>query len=223
MYKFIVLASIGLFGVLSQGFAATVSGRVSVAPRRGPAANVAETLVWLEPLAGAKPRKPETLQIVTRSKSLVPHVAAIPVGSSVQFPNEDPILHNLFSVSAPNNFDLGLYRRNAGKTQKFSSPGLVNIYCNVHPSMSAVLHVMSTPYYMFADTNGQFSFSDIPAGKYRLVAWNEIGGMFEAPVEISANGDVKGSTAVMLDGKMQRPQQHLNKFGQPYSRSTNDY
>src|SRR5689334_10344542 len=140
MNKFIVLASITLCGVLSGAAAATLTGRVSIPARRGPAANLSETLVWLDPVSVVKARKAESAQIVTRSKTLLPHIAVVPVGSTVRFPNEDPILHNLFSISAPNSFDLGLYRRNSGRSQKFDAPGVVNIYCNVHPGMSAVLH-----------------------------------------------------------------------------------
>jgi plastocyanin len=185
---------------------------------------LSETLVWLDPVSVVKARKAESAQIVTRSKTLLPHIAVVPVGSTVRFPNEDPILHNLFSISAPNSFDLGLYRRNSGKSQKFDAPGVVNIYCNVHPGMSAVLHVMSSPYYGFADSAGNFTLADVPAGRYRLMAWNELGGSTQQPVEVTASGEVRGTTTVTLDGKSLRATQHLNKFGQPYSRSnTNDY
>ena len=223
MKNFTLLAILGCAAVLSSVEAATVRGKVSIAPRRGPAPTLSETLVSLQPATTVKPRKPENVQMSTRAKTLVPHILAIPVGSSVQFPNDDPILHNLFSLSTPNNFDLGLYRRNSGKSQTFNASGIVNIYCNVHPSMSAVLHIMSTPYYVFADAAGDYSIPDVPAGKYTLTAWNEVGGATQSQVEITATGEVKGTTNVLLDGKTLRPGQHLNKYGQPYSRSTNDY
>jgi len=89
--------------------------------------------------------------MVTRGKMLLPHVMAVPLGSTVEFPNDDPISHNLFSLTTNNSFDLGLYRKGAGKSQKFDTPGIVNVYCNVHPAMSAVIHVMATPFYAFAD------------------------------------------------------------------------
>ncbi|MGH9421740.1 MAG: hypothetical protein ACRD3J_17310, partial [Thermoanaerobaculia bacterium] len=158
---------------------------------------------------------PSVFQITTRNKTLVPHVLAIPVGSTVTFPNDDPISHNLFSLSSGNAFDLGLYRRGAGKSQKFDSPGVVNVYCNVHPNMSAVIQVMVTPYFDFADAKGNFSVTNVPAGKYRLMAWNEQGGQSEVAIEISG-GAAPPPVALTLDSRNYRATQHMDKAGQPY-------
>lgn len=202
--------------------AASVSGRVSFLTKRGqhPVAN--ETLVWLEPASAdvKVPKRPAaTFQMVTRGKMLIPHVLAIPAGSTVTFPNDDPISHNLFSLSPGNNFDLGLYRRGAGKQETFTTAGVVNVYCNVHPNMSSVIHVMSTPWYTFADQNGNYAFSDIPAGKYRLVAWNEQSGTTQSPVEVNNSGLVSGELALMLDSRNYRFAQHMDKTGKPYQTS----
>src|SRR5687767_14901963 len=71
----------------------------------------------------------------TRNKQFSPRVLAVPAGASVQFPNYDSIFHNIFSVSAPNRFDLGLYKGGASKAQTFQQPGVVKVFCNVHPQM----------------------------------------------------------------------------------------
>jgi plastocyanin len=197
--------------------AATVGGKVSFVTKRGQNPVAAETLVWLEPAGRASARKAGSFRMVTRGKTLVPHVLAIPAGSTVEFPNDDPISHNLFSLSSGNAFDLGLYRRGAGKTYKFDKPGLVNVYCNVHPSMSAVIHVLTTPWFAFADANGVYAIPDVPLGKYKLVAWNEQGGQSESPVEVTASGQVTGSVAVTLDSRNFRQASHTNKEGKPYS------
>jgi plastocyanin len=205
--------------------AATVSGTVSFVTKRGQHPVVAETLIWLEP-ASLKSVKmtPEAFQMVTRGKALVPHVLAIPVGSTVAFPNDDPISHNLFSLSTSNSFDLGLYRKGKGKTQKFDVPGPVNVYCNVHPSMSAVIHVMATPYYAFADPKGSYAVENLPPGRYRLVAWNEQGGQTDTPIEITSGGAVSGKLALIFDSRNYRLVQHTNKLGKPYeSPSLKDY
>ena len=196
--------------------AATVSGKVSFITKRGqnPVAN--ETLVWLEPAGRAVRKSPQTFQMMTRGKALVPHVLAIPVGSTVEFPNDDPISHNLFSLSSGNTFDLGLYRRGAGKSHKFDAAGIVNVYCNVHPSMSAVIHVMATPYYTFADAAGNYAVADVPPGKYRLVAWNEQGGQSTSDIEVNSAGAVSGPLAVTLDSRNYRITQHMDKNGKPY-------
>jgi plastocyanin len=195
--------------------AAPLSGKVSFQTKRGQNPAVNETLVWLEPQGSLKAaKKPAaTFQMTTRGKLLIPHVLAIPVGSTVDFPNDDPISHNLFSLSGSNGFDLGLYRRGAGKSHKFESPGIVNVYCNVHPNMSSVIHVMATPYYTFTDAAGAYSF-DVPAGRYRVVAWNEQGGMAESTIDVPAAGT--GNVALMIDSRNYRATSHTNKEGKAY-------
>jgi plastocyanin len=212
-----LLLAAALAAVALPLVAATVSGKVSFITKRGqnPVAN--ETLVWLEPLAGKTPKKsPATFQMLTRGKALIPHVLAVPVGSTVQFPNEDPISHNLFSLSSANTFDLGLYRKGAGKAQKFETPGVINVYCNVHPNMSAVIHVMATPYYVFADPAGNYAITDVPPGKYRLVAWNEQGGQAQSTAEVTASA-VNGQLSLTLDSRNYRATSHSDKNGKPYA------
>src|SRR5216117_2617955 len=181
--------------------ASVVGGKVSFVTKRGQNPVISETLIWLEPIGARAPKPvPARFQMVTRGKMVLPHVLAIPAGSTVEFPNDDPISHNLFSLSSNNSFDLGLYRRGAGKSQKFDKPGIVNVYCNVHPNMSAVIHVMTSPHYAFADAAGNYAIADVPAGKYNLIAWNEQGGMSPPqPIEISSAGAVSGNAAVTLD------------------------
>jgi len=195
--------------------ASVVSGKVMFLKKRGQNPVVNETLVWLEPVGRAPKRPPAAFTMTTRSKTFLPHVLAVPAGSTITFPNEDPIAHNLFSLTAANTFDLGLYRKGAGKDHKFDAPGVVNVYCNVHPSMSAVVHVMTTPYYGFTDANGNYSF-DVPPGKYRVTAWNEQGGSAASEIEIKNDGSVAGPTLLTIDGRNFRFMQHTNKFGQAY-------
>lgn len=201
---------------------ATVSGKVNFATKRGQTPIVNETLVWLEPLGGrAVRRPPATFRMTTRNKTLLPHVLAIPVGSTVEFPNEDPISHNLFSLSSASTFDLGLYRRGAGKSHKFDTPGIVNVYCNVHPNMAAVIQVMPVAWYAFADANGNYSIPEVPPGKYRVVAWNEQGGQTTADIDVTAAG--APPLALTLDTRNYRQSQHMNKVGKPYSTLPRDY
>jgi plastocyanin len=206
--------------------AATVSGSVGFATKRGQHPVPNETLVRLEPAGGTRVSHPApgSFEMVTRGKMLVPHVLAVPAGSTVSFPNDDPISHNLFSLSSGNAFDLGLYRKGAGKSQKFETPGVVNVYCNVHPNMSAVIHVLDTPYYAFADANGNYSIANVPPGRYRLIAWNEQGGETESPIDVTGSGNVTGQLAMTIDSRNYRVTQHLNKLGKPYEApSLKDY
>lgn len=205
-----------LASISTEVVAGGVSGRVSFVTKRGQNPIINETLVWLEPANGRNPKRaPGTFTMTTRGKALLPHVLAVPLGSTVSFPNEDPISHNLFSLSSANSFDLGLYRTGAGKSHAFTTPGIVNVYCNVHPQMSAVIHVMSTPYYGFADPNGNFSIADVPAGKYDIVAWNEQGGTAHGGVlDIPAGGSQ--NVALTIDSRNYRNVAHANKEGKAY-------
>lgn len=220
MKQFLLAATVcGL--LVADAHAAVVNGKVMFLTKRGQKPVVNETLVWLDP-AGKAPKRPGTaFTMTTRSKAFLPHVVAIPAGSTVSFPNEDPISHNLFSLTPGHTFDLGLYRKGPGKSHKFETPGVVNIYCNVHPNMSAVVHVMQTPYYGFTDANGDYSF-DVPAGKYRVTAWNEQGGSVSTDIEVKADGTVAGKTLLTIDGRNFRAAQHTNKHGQTY-RAPRDY
>ena len=223
MKRLLPAAVLAVALVAVDGGAVAVTGKVAFVTKRGQRPIVSETMVWLEPLDRKATAKPaSTFQMTTRSKTLLPHVIAVPLGSTITFPNEDPISHNLFSLSAGNAFDLGLYRKGAGKSEKFDAPGIVNVYCNVHPNMSAVVHVMPTPYYGFANERGEYSI-DVPAGKYRLVAWNEQGGMAESAVQVH-NAGVTGNLALTIDSRNFRQQQHTNKLGKPYQPpSSRDY
>lgn len=198
--------------------AASVSGRVSFVTKRGQHPVVGETVVWLEPHAGTRaPKRPAaTFTMTTRGKVLIPHVLLVPLGSTVNFPNEDPISHNLFSLSKDNDFDLGLYRTGPGKSHTFTSAGIVNVYCDVHPNMSAVIHVMTTPYYGFVQKDSSFVLPDVQPGRYDAVVWNEIGGTARlGPVEVPAGG-VSG-IAISLDSRGERATGHMNKLGKPYA------
>lgn len=214
--KRLLLAVCLVAGAAPAVYPAALNGRVTFVTKRGQNPVAEETLVWLEPAAGVKAarRAPTTTQMTTRGKTLLPHVLAVPVGSTVNFPNEDPISHNLFSLTSSNQFDLGLYRAGPGKSHTFNAPGIVNVYCNVHPQMSAVIHVLSTPYFAFADPRGSFTFADVPPGRYDLVAWNEQAGTTKTQVEIGASAPP--AAVLTLDSRVYRVSGHANKFGKSY-------
>lgn len=196
--------------------AAEIQGRVRFVTRRGQKPAVSETVISLEAPATLKASRPGTFVVTTRSKALIPHVVAVPAGSTVRFPNEDPVTHNLFSVSPANPFDLGLYRSGTGKEKKFDRAGIVHVYCNVHPNMSAVIHVMGTPHFTFAAADGSFVLKDVAPGSYRLRAWNEFG---ETSMEITVASSARGPVELVIDSTKRRSTQHMNKYGQPYGRN----
>ena len=152
--------------------------------------------------------------MTTERKEFVPRVLPIPRGSRVRFPNSDPILHNVFSVAKENSFDLGLYRKGPGKEKKFTEPGLIRVYCNVHHDMAGYILVLDTPYFMSPDANGEFVLKGLPRGQGRLTIWHEQADPWTMDVQIPAAKPVAARIEVV------RPQvpPHLNKSGESYFR-----
>lgn len=181
---------------------------------KGPAkgSDVRQAFVWYEPASGT-PVRPSTFTMTTRDKQFVPRVLTIPRGSRVRFPNEDVILHNVFSVSGGNSFDLGLYRRGAGKEQKFDEPGLVRVFCNVHHSMVAYILVLDTPYVATPDAEGRFALTGLPKGPGRLTVWHEQAELATMDVQVPRAEPL----APRLEIVRPRIPSHLNKAGKSYS------
>lgn len=125
---------------------------------------------WRPP--GAVPsRRPPA--IVQRNETFLPHVLTVLVGSRVEFPNDDPFFHNVFSLSQAKTFDLGRYPQGQSKTVLFDRPGIVQVFCHIHADMSAVVLVRGNPFFATPDSTGQFTLTGIPPGTYRLVGWHE--------------------------------------------------
>lgn len=194
-------------------------GKGGKGPARG--SDVRQALVWFEPASGSTgggAQPPKTFVMTTRDKQFVPRTLTIPVGSRVRFPNEDVILHNVFSVSGANSFDLGLYRRGAGKEQKFDQPGLVRVFCNVHHSMVAYILVLDTPYVATPDAEGRFALTGLPRGPGRLTVWHEQA----EPATMEVQVPRAEPLAARLEIVRPRIPPHLNKAGRSYS-TRDDY
>ena len=131
-------------------------------------------LVMLWPKAGkVAKRAPKFRVIEQRNKTFAPHLMAVPLGSTVAFPNFDSIYHNVFSLSQPQRFDLGMYKAGDMRQMVFNQPGIVRIGCNIHANMSAFLVVVDAPHYVVAEPDGTFSFRSLRPGKYKVQAWSE--------------------------------------------------
>ncbi len=179
-----------------------------------------DAIVYFRPKAVAK-LKPVTDAVVmsTRHKQFFPRVLAITVGSKVRFPNEDPILHNAFSSSTDNAFDVGLYSEGEGQTVTFNHPGYVRVYCNVHHSMMGHILVLDTPYFTKPDAAGHFQLRGLPTGDGDFVVWHERATPFQTVLAPGAHSQQNAK----LELTQRRVPQHLNKFGKPYGRSGDGY
>lgn len=208
--------------VLAQAPAvATVSGRVTVTERGNDSPrDVATSVVWLES-SDAGRVAPDTVQIITADKQFRPNVIAVPVGSTVSFPNSDPFNHNVFSLSRDAPFDLGLFGRGQERSTRFPRPGIINVYCNVHARMTATIIVRDNPYFTQPAGDGSFVIRDVPAGRYTLRAWHARAAEFSQEIDVGSDGIAVVDVA--LDASRYRFVQHRNKYGRPYSRRGRRY
>ena len=135
--------------------------------------NLQDFVIYLVPdqPTGPRPSGP-TPSIMQKNAIFEPRVLPVQVGTTVEFPNEDDIYHNVFSFSNAKPFDLGLYK-NESKSITFEEAGRIDVFCAIHKDMSCIILVLDTPWFTVADKKGRYSFRDIPAGSYQLVAWHE--------------------------------------------------
>jgi plastocyanin len=133
-----------------------------------------EAVIYLE--GGQKAVPLPHAMVDQRNKTFVPHVSVVTVGTTVRFPNDDTVFHNVFAYFQAKRFDLGIYPRGASKSETFDKPGLVALLCNIHSNMSAYIVVVDTPYYAVSDSSGRFLIREfrrartIPRGKsWRLI------------------------------------------------------
>ena len=127
-----------------------------------------------------------------KDATFVPHVLPVMVGTTVEWPNEDPIFHNVYSKSDAASFDLGLYKKgDPPHRYKFDKPGEVDVFCSIHARMNCIVLVLENPYFSVSDA-GRYSITNVPPGKYTLVAWQERLPKDTKIIEVPASGDLYG-------------------------------
>jgi plastocyanin len=131
---------------------------------------------------------PQQVSIRQTNEEFIPHVVAVTAGSTVEFPNDDLIFHNVFSLSRAATFDLGRYPRNASKARTFTKPGVVKVFCHLHSHMSAIVRVFSHPYFAVPDQTGRFTIADVQAGRVDVTAWHERAGEVTQKVNVDDGG-----------------------------------
>jgi plastocyanin len=218
------------FGAMSLIFisapllAGTVEGRVqlinsheSKADRKKDFAGV---VVWLKPVDDVSVHLPRKhAQMVQKDKKFTPHILAISAGTSVDFPNFDPIFHNAFSNFEGQIFDIGLYAPGSSRSVRFDRPGIVRVFCNIHPSMSAIIVVVDSPYFTTTDDDGSFSLSNVPQGTYELHFFHERATpetLEELVRTVSVNQALTQLPPVTISEAGYLPVGHKNKYGHDY-------
>jgi hypothetical protein len=180
-------------------------------------------VIWLEPLAGTPALSFPShgrYTLLQKNRTFLPHLQIIPAGSVVDFPNEDPFFHNVFSLFEGKRFDLGLYEAGSSKSVTFSRVGVSYIFCNIHPEMSAVVIALGTPLYAMADAKDSVLLRDIPPGDYKLGIWIEgvpqsfLDGL-SRPLHFSDHTVDLGVLKAPIAGARTIP--HTNMYGQEYT------
>ncbi|HLI83677.1 MAG TPA: hypothetical protein VKV17_07140 [Bryobacteraceae bacterium] len=214
--------------------AATVTGRVVLRDSHEKAVRMRSdysgVVLWLEALSagahgGPAEQIPAHAKMIQKNKTFTPHVLAVRVGTIVDFPNFDPIFHNAFSVYDGQLFDIGLYPPGTTKSFRFTRPGFVRVFCNIHSTMSAVIAVMDTPLFAMSQSDGRFEIQNVPRGDYELNVFHERATdetlhSLRRHVTVDQDRIELPETAISETGYLALP--HKNKYGREYTAPPDD-
>lgn len=202
----------------------SVSGQVSIVERPGESTeDLGNVVVFLEPVgasARTQPPGPTNTVIALDKRQFSPRVRVVTEGSRVEFPNQDPFSHNVFS-KMNGGFDTQTYGRGKTRDHVFGLAGVYPLYCNVHPRMTAFVITLNTPYYTQAGDDGRFSLDSVPPGQYKLHIWHDRTTEVVKEVTVPARG--LRSLREQLDARGYKYVQHKNKMGQVYASGGDRY
>jgi plastocyanin len=211
-----------------HGEGVEVSGKILVSQSAGKkhqnppsAANVVVWLSSLKPGAATlmMPARQTSYRLVQKDKMFTPHLLVVPTGSQVEFPNQDPFFHNVFSLFNGKRFDLGLYESGTSRGVQFDREGVSYIFCNIHPEMGAIVLTLNTPYYGISGENGVVILHNVPPGSYRLNVWSENGQLADPSVAqriVQVSTDAVHLGDITLQAATDALANHKNKFGEDY-------
>lgn len=217
----LVLAAIGALATLGGRSvhaqpAGRVVGTVAVTEADGARAQGAEVIVYVvgfkEP-ATAPAEGPAAATVTQQGRKFVPELVAVTAGDRVAFPNGDRFLHNVFSPSQARPFDLGSFKKGETKSKEFAAPGVVDVYCNIHPEMAATILVVPNRRHARVAADGTFTLTGVPPGTWTLFAYTRRAVKpVSAKVTIAAGGEARVELALQRGAEPA----HLNKYGEKY-------
>src|SRR5215472_4241802 len=206
----------------------TLKAHVDLTRNGHPLKDASKAVVWLTPVGMPVHPRPqpssEIPQLVQRNKSFHPGLLVIPVGGKVEFPNDDPFFHNVFSLYEGKRFDLGLYESGTTRFVQFDKPGISFIFCNIHAEMNAVVIALATPYYAISDARGEASIANVPPGRYQLEIFHpsvtpDALRAFAREVTVGPEQNTLGNFSLSETDVVAT---HKNKYGREYDRPQPD-
>lgn len=210
--------------------AAAISGRVAITSSKdsgGPKkSDSSDVVIWLEQTdAPIPPAASRQARITQKDKRFTPHILVIARGTTVDFPNLDPIFHNAFSNFNGQIFDLALYAPGSNRSVQFNRSGVVRIFCNIHPAMSAVIVVVPSTNFATTARDGSFTIPRVPPGEYRIHFFDERATpeslqQLTRPITVTDLEAVLPPLTVSEAGYLPAP--HKNKYGRDYSAAAAD-
>lgn len=179
------------------------------------------SVVWIPGVNVPAPAQTAAAATVTsRGKRFDPRIIAVAAGSRVSFPNVDSIYHNAFSLTPGNAFDMGLYRKGASRDVVLKNPGIVHVYCNIHPDMAASVVVVEGNAFAVVQADGSFRIAGIPPGRREVHIWSDVAG--EQVTTMTFEGGQTAEWNPALDASRYQRASHTNKHGKAYPKAKND-
>ncbi len=215
-------------GACTAAFGASLSGTVILRDSHVDAVNrkknFSGVIVYARPVGAAPALATAHATMEQKRKTFLPHILPVMQGTTVDFPNFDPIFHNAFSSYNGQIFDIGLYPPGTSRSVRFTRTGVIRVFCNIHPTMSAIILVLNTPYFARTSTNGSFNL-DLPPGEYDLGVFHERATEQELSslsrrIVVPETGLRLPPIAVSEAGYLLAP--HKNKYGRDYPPSQDD-
>jgi plastocyanin len=191
--------------------AGRVVGTAKVTEADGKLGSPTEVMVYITGFT--EPPAEASAKIEQKGRRFQPDIVAVTLGGKVEFPNGDPFLHNVFSQSPPRKFDLGSFKKGESKDRQFTSLGVVEVYCNIHPEMAATILVLPNRRYVRVGADGKFALDGVPPGTWTVWAFTRRAPKpASAKITVTAGGDTTVDLSVVRGGE----QPHANKFGEKY-------
>ena len=224
--------SAAAFLLAGPALAASITGKVDLRDSKDPVvrrkSDFSNVVVWLEVVDGKASRPAAAsarTRMVQKDKTFTPHVLAVTVGTTVDFPNFDPIFHSAFSNYDGQLFDVGLYPPGSTRSVRFIRAGVVRVFCNIHAAMSAAIVVLPTPYFAASRKDGSFEIAGVTPGDYWFKVFHEHAtsetlDSLARRITVGTGPVALGGVSISESGYLELP--HKNKYGRDYSAEPDD-